>query len=450
MDKRLMNGLEALLRGAYEASVGVVVSSVELPPVEGVRVVRADSRAALEYAMGASVAGVRCLAVVDDLSAATLSLLSHVGVEASLVVAMVAEQEAPYLDVRALACSAHLPILLPSSVYECKTFTKISCNISEKYDTPVFVELDRALVDTTMEVEILPPKVLKDKPYVRNEKKYVTLPSFARLCAEDKGIRDRRLVAECEQFPLYKIEHRDKRMGVVVGGAAYQALRVACPHVSTFCLGLAYPLPMGLLRMFAASVEEVLVFEEGEAVIEQKLRAEGITCHGADVFPLHMHYSPDDVRERVTGLAAPGDEGLPVRTAAFCGGCGLIEVFETLKRKGCVVHAAKDCGRLAANIPMAHLDTAMLPNPMAFAAGFSATHASVCVLSAEVFLANAEQLALPHAGLKVVVYGKEPDDVVARAASYGRPAVCCEPSGLGSLLDGADDLIFVRLALPCV
>ncbi len=384
MTKRLMNGIEAALRGAYEAAVDCVCLDDHRyrdVACDGEKVWPAHP---LQYALGASIAGVRSLAVCADVNTDDLASVAHVGVNASLVVVLVDNDARPYCDLRALAVAAHLPMMEPASVYECKTFVKIACNISEKYDVPVLVHIGQGLADTYDQVELVDPKVLQPKTYKRNVEKYVTLPTGNKLCAEDMVVRDKRMATDCEAFPVHKVEYRDRTMGVICYGEVYAAIATAAPHLSVLRLGLVYPLPMETVRDFAAQVEDLVVIEEGEPLVEQALKSSGVACHGQDLFPLRMRYGPAEIKERLLGVDMPKDDvSLPIRTPAFCGECGLIDLFTALKKAEVRVHTDVDCGYLAANVPMVCVDTAFAGSPVALAAGFARREACVAVVSSE-------------------------------------------------------------------
>lgn len=402
----LLNGYTAALRGAIEAGVNTLCLSDRrfVKVADDICSVQYMAQGALLYAYGAALAGERSVAICRDLSVDELASVAHCGVSAAMVIIYVDNDNRPYFDMHTLSCGCHLPILEPSTVYECKTYVKIACNLSEKYDTPVFVHISQALLDTTEQVDLTDPKQLHRKPYKRNRDKYVTLPTTNRLCAEDMDVRDRRLQKDCDLFPIHTVEYRDKQMGIICYGSAYAALLAAAPHVSVLRLGTSYPLPLATIRSFAASVEDVIVLEEGEPLIESILCAQGIKCHGNDIFPLRMHYTPADIKERLLGVEVPHEDvSLPIRTPAFCSQCPLIDLFTVFKKADVVVHADTYCALLGADIPMVCVDSAISDSPVALGAGFARYQACVCVLDA--MCVRLSDLTVQQKGQTVVIYG---------------------------------------------
>ena len=405
MSKALLNGYQSALRGALEACVETVcVEDIRYAHEKGGYSELTVCRNALQYALGACIEGRRAMAVVSSFDTDELASVAHVGVNASMVIVVVDDDKRPYCDLRSVAVAAHLPMMEPASVYECKTFVKIACNMSEKYDVPVLVHIGIGVADTFDEVELVEPKVLKAKTYKRNVEKYVTLPTGNKLCAEDMVVRDKRLTTDCDTFPVHQVEYRDRTMGVICYGEAYSALMVAAPHLSTLRLGMSYPLPLATIREFGQNVEDLVVMEEGEPSVEYALKAQGITCHGEDLFPLRMRYNPSEIKERLLGVeVAKDDVSLPIRTPAFCGGCALIDLFTAIKKAEIRAHTDVDCAYLAANIPMICVDTAFAASPVALAAGFAKHTPCVCVVSADRLDLNDFRIPLPN--LSVFVYG---------------------------------------------
>ena len=446
MSSQLLNGFQGALRGALEASVeALCVADVRFADsAQGFAHVH-TSACTLQYAYGVALAGARAMAVCHGFDSDQLASIAHCGVNAALVIVAVDDDNRPYFDYHALAESCHLPVFEPATVYECKTFVKMACNLSEKYDVPVLVHLSQSLVDTTDIIEVVEPKSLRPKTYRRNREKYVTLPTTNRLCAEDMEVRDKRLSTDCSSFPIHTTVYRDKTIGVICYGTVYANLMVAAPHLSVLRLGLSYPLPLDLIRSFAAEVEDLVVLEEGEPLVERALRTAGIACHGQDVFPLRMHYTPADIKERLLGVEMPHeDSSLPIRTPAFCTDCPLIDIFTQLKTAEVVVHADIGCAMLGADIPMVSVDTAIATSPLALANGFALYSPCVSVVSAAYVSAiDLRHLSAQHTA---VIYG-ETDALQADLQALGIAYRVATPKQLGDLRGG---VVLVPMALGCL
>ena len=157
MEKKIMLGNEAIARGAYEAGVRVVSSYPGTPSTEITESATqydemyvewsSNEKVGVEVAIGAEVAGARALSCMKhvglNVAADPLFTAACTGVNAGLVI-VVADDNGCHSsqneqDSRLYAMSAGVPMLEPSSSQECKEFTKLAYEISEKYDEPVLL-----------------------------------------------------------------------------------------------------------------------------------------------------------------------------------------------------------------------------------------------------------------------------------------------------------------------
>ena len=60
-----------------------------------------------------------------------------------------------------------------------------------------------------------------------------------------------------------EVSGKKAELGIITSGIAFQHVREAAPGAVVLKLGMTYPLPMGLIRDFAASVKRCMVIEEG-------------------------------------------------------------------------------------------------------------------------------------------------------------------------------------------
>src|SRR5690554_413740 len=157
--RKLMAGNEAIARGAYEAGVTVASSYPGTPSTEITEFIAKyeeiysewapNEKVSLEVAIGAAVAGARSICAMKhvglNVAADPLFTASYTGVNGGLVIA-VADDPGMYSsqneqDSRHYARAAKLPMLEPADSQECKDFVKLAYELSERYDTPVFIRL---------------------------------------------------------------------------------------------------------------------------------------------------------------------------------------------------------------------------------------------------------------------------------------------------------------------
>ena len=122
------------------------------------------------------------------------------------------------------------------------------------------------------------------KQYVRAPGKYAMLPATAR---SRHAIREKLLI-DLEQYSntssLNRIEWGESReIGIITSGISYQYAREVFGEKASYLkLGLTNPMPSKLINTFARSVDKILVIEEGEPYIENKVKSLGFDCIGKE------------------------------------------------------------------------------------------------------------------------------------------------------------------------
>lgn len=157
--KHLMLGNAAVARGFYEAGCALISSYPGTPSTEITEEAAKyeemycewapNEKVAMEVAFGASLAGKRsacCMKHVGlNVAADPLFTMSYTGVNAGFVIC-VADDAGMHSsqneqDSRHYAIAAKLPMLEPADSQEALAFTKLAFELSEEYDTPVFLKL---------------------------------------------------------------------------------------------------------------------------------------------------------------------------------------------------------------------------------------------------------------------------------------------------------------------
>jgi indolepyruvate ferredoxin oxidoreductase alpha subunit len=375
--KKLMSGNEAFARGAYEAGVTVATAYPGTPSTEITEnIARYDGvyaewapneKVALEVAIGASIGGARALCCMKhvglNVAADPLFTASYTGVNGGLAV-IVADDPGMHSsqneqDSRFYARSAHLPMLEPSDSAEAKEFIKLAFEFSEKFDTPVLVRSTTRLSHSLTPVEPGERQEAPLKEYKKDIAKYVMMPGMAKKRHVIVEQRMKNIKAFADTLPINLIEFRDRKIGVVTSGIAYQYVREALPEASTLKLGVVYPLPEKLIREFAAGVDKLYVVEELEPFFEDQIKAMGIAVTGKEIFTVQGEYSVNMVKERIGGEKMPvTDPGaLPQRPPVMCPGCPHRAVFYTIKKLGLTATGDIGCYTLGALPPLTGIDT---------------------------------------------------------------------------------------------
>jgi indolepyruvate ferredoxin oxidoreductase alpha subunit len=376
--KRLMIGNEAIARGAYEAGATVATAYPGTPSTEIVSNFARNEgvyaewspneKVAVEVATGASIGGARTLVAMKhvgvNVAADPLYTFAYTGVTGGLVIVSADDpgmhSSQNEQDNRGYGRFAKIPVIEPSDSQEAKDFTKLAFDLSEQFDTPVMLRITTRLAHSQTLVEEGERLSIPLKGYKKDAPKYVMLPAFARSRHIEVEKRMQALAEYAETSELNRVEWNDPDFGIITSGVVYQYVKEALPEASVLKLGMTNPLPMGLIKEFASKVKRLVVIEELEPVIEEQIKAHGISCEGKELFTLLGEYSPE-LLETVFKGKTPGSYGLesqiPPRPPLLCPGCPHRGVFYTLNKMKLVVTGDIGCYTLGALSPLDGMDT---------------------------------------------------------------------------------------------
>ena len=393
--KQLMLGNAAAARGLYEAGCSVVSSYPGTPSTEITEEAAKydeiycewapNEKVAMETAFGASLAGKRSFCGMKhvglNVAADPLFTISYTGVNAGMVIA-VADDAGMHSsqneqDSRHYAKAAKVPMLEPSDSAEALLFAKEAYEISERFDTPVFLKMctrvahSQSLVETGERAE--PPA----RPYVKDIAKYVMMPGNAIRRHPVVEARTRDLAAFAETTGLNRTEQgADRSLGIVTSSTCYQYVKeVFGDRHPVLKLGMIWPMPEEKIRAFAASVEKLVVVEELDPFIEEHCRVLGLSPVGKQLFSLEGELSQNVISEKLTGRAPEGPvfgEAVPPRPPVMCAGCPHRGLFYTLSKNKCTVLGDIGCYTLGAVAPLSAIEmTACMGASVSAAHGFN-------------------------------------------------------------------------------
>ncbi len=402
--KQVMLGNEAFARGAYESGVRVAAGYPGTPSTEILEYLSRyrevhsrwcpNEKVAFEVAAGAAAGGKRALATMKhvglNVASDALMTLSYTGVNAGLVV-VVADDPGMHSsqneqDTRNYALFAKVPCLEPANPEEARAFLKVAFEISEAFDTPVIVRSTTRVSHSRGLVELEERKEVPLREYVKNAKKFVMIPAFAR---ERRRVLEERLpkIAEwVEETPLNRVELRDTKIGVITGGVLYEYLRDVAPSLSVLKLGVSYPLPRRKILEFASQVEELLVLEELDPIWEREIRAMGVAVRGREVFPGIGEITPDVLFGCLFSEGKRGfvdlSEHLVPRPPLLCAGCPHRGVFKVLRDLKAVVCGDIGCYTLSTLPPLSAMDTCLcMGASISMAEGIKLAHPEIPVVA---------------------------------------------------------------------
>lgn len=377
----LMLGNQAVARGLYEAGVSVISSypgtpsteitefSSKYPEDEMYCEWAPNEKVACEVAIGASIAGARSFCAMKhvglNVAADPLFTASYTGVNGGMVLA-VADDPGMHSsqneqDSRHYAIGAKVPMLEPSDSQECKDYAKLAYEISEKFDTPVILRLTTRVSHSQSAVTTADRIPHTIPEYKKNIAKNVMVPANAikkHVVVEQRTLD---LIEYAETSGINTVEMNSDEIGVITSGICYQYAKEALGNKASYLkLGMVNPLPVKLIKDFAAKVKTLYVIEELDDVIETHCRKNGIDVKGKELFTLQGEYFQSKVRQVVLGENDEWqtlDEEIPVRPPVLCAGCPHRGVFYILKKLGVMVSGDIGCYTLGAAAPLSAIDT---------------------------------------------------------------------------------------------
>ena len=377
--KELMIGNAALARGLYEAGCSVISSYPGTPSTEITEEFAKfndtycewapNEKVATETAFGASLRGKRsacCMKHVGlNVAADPLFTMSYTGVNAGMVIC-VADDPGMHpsqneQDSRHYAVAAKVPMLEPSDSQEALDFAKVAYEISEQFDTPVFIKMctrvahSQSIVEKGERTEIT-------KEYVKNPQKYIMAPANAIARHPFVEERTKKLIEYAETSPLNRIEDGNGTydFGIITSSTSYQYVKeVFGDSVSVLKLGIVNPLPVELIKKFAEKVSKVYVIEELDPVIETHCKTLGIDVIGKEKFSILGEFSQKTIAEAF-GLDKNEniclDTNIPVRPPMMCAGCPHRGMYYVLAKNKITVLGDIGCYTLGAMPPLNALD----------------------------------------------------------------------------------------------
>jgi len=379
--QKILQGNYAIARGAWEAGVRVACAYPGTPSSEIIAAMSEQYRkdviaewspnekVALEVAIGASFTGVRSMASMKHVGLNVASdpfmTVSYTGVKGGLVV-IVADD--PYShssqneqDSRHWARFGKVPMLEPCDSQECKDFTKMAFELSERFDTPVFIRTETRVAHSFSPVTLEERKestlpVGLDK---KEAPKYTMVPIYVRIRRRLVEERMKKLEAFADEFKYNILEMNDPKVGVITSGVCYNYTKEVFPQYSYLKLGMAWPLPRKMISEFSRSVKKIIVVEQLDPFLETEIRAMGIKVfRGKDVIPSFYELSPEMIERSLKGkrYKPPKErinaEELPKRPPNLCSGCSHRALFYAIKKLGLFTFGDIGCYTLATAPPL--------------------------------------------------------------------------------------------------
>ena len=373
----LVSGDEAVALAAFDGGVSLGTGYPGTPSTEileafdglGGRAQWApNEKVALEVALGVSLAGARSIVTMKhvglNVAADPLFTAAYLELPGALVVVsaddpgMASSQNEQ--DNRRYAVAAGVAMLEPSDSQEAYEFTLRAIEIAERWRKPVMLRMTtRVCHAKTVLRRGRAPSIPSPRgaDFGRDIPGRVMIPAYARPAHKRLRAALAQIAEWNETADVNRIIDGSPAIGIVTSGISYQHVREAAPEASVLKLGMTYPLPFGLIRRFASTVERALVIEEGDPYLAEAVRAAGIPVDGkTEMFRLG-ELNVSRVRRILACDVSPEPEPLSGKPPTLCPGCGHRSVFSSLRNLNCIVSGDIGCYALGVLPPFEAVDS---------------------------------------------------------------------------------------------
>jgi len=349
----LLNGDEAVARGAVEACVKVAASYPGTPATEILEALAEVSKefgiyaewstneiVATEVAAGASMAGVRAIVSMKhvglNVAADAAMTLAYTGIDGGMVIA-VCDDPALHSsqneqDTRYFAVHSKLPLLDAGSPQEALDMARDAFELSEKLHLPVILRLTTRVAHGKARVKLGQlKKISRNAEFDKKGSKWVMVPSNAirQHRVLEVKMAEAKMLVNHSKFNV--IEDNASEIGIIGSGVGYYYARsvLDSKKFSWLKLGFVHPFPQEIVKRFALKVKKIIVVEELRPYIEENIQRLGLQVLGKDQLDLEEigEFTPDSVRQAFAGLQltskgeTPELLDLPPRPPALCPGC---------------------------------------------------------------------------------------------------------------------------------
>ncbi|HCC59761.1 MAG: hypothetical protein A2402_02590 [Candidatus Staskawiczbacteria bacterium RIFOXYC1_FULL_37_43] len=401
--KKILLGNEAIVQGALEAGVDFVSGYPGCPSAEigdeFLKIAKengvyaewsTNEKVALEAAIGASFSGLKSLVNMKsfgiNVCSDSLLPLAYTGTKAPMVI-VVADDPSCWSsaqseqDSRGYAYLSHIPVLEPSDPQECRDFTKLGFEISEKFNIPVILMTTTRVSHQKMPVEFnkTNSKPQKIGEFIKNPHQFSTMPPRVLEMKKELLEKLEKIKAYAQISKINKISKNpgSEKFGIAASGVAYlhtlEALKELDLDIPILKINLFYPLADKTIASFIKKLKKVLVVEELEGYLEKEIKiiakdnGLNLQIFGKDLLPKTGELNTEEVILALSEIlklkienskfnlpASRQELKIPRRTARLCEGCPYWHIFPVIKRiapEGAIFGGDIGCNMIAGLAP---------------------------------------------------------------------------------------------------
>ena len=410
MHKEFLMGNEAIGKACIAAGVNVVAGYPGTPSTEVLETIAKENdgsvyvewsvneKAALEVAAGAAYSGARTLVTMKqvglNVASDPLMSLEYVGVKGGMVV-LVADDPGPISsqteqDTRTFAEYSKVPCFDPSDAKEAYEMIFEAFELSEKYNTPVFMRPTTRVCHSYQSIDVRDYAEYEDhrpEGFVKDSKRWVIFPKLSYANHAKIEERNGALSDEFSSNERNSVTAGTVRKGIAAQGISFANVKDILDDAreqgkdvpALLKISTPFPFPEKLACEFMKSVDEVLVIEELDPFIERHLlqvcgkfgvsvkitgKLTGNVARSGENMPdLISKYISDFMGWESSSCALPQTPELPVRPPVLCAGCphraSFYAVKKAMKGKETIFAGDIGCYTLGNAMPLDMVDTCL-------------------------------------------------------------------------------------------
>jgi indolepyruvate ferredoxin oxidoreductase alpha subunit len=267
-------------------------------------------------------------------------------------------------DSRHYVRAAKLLCLEPYNAQEAYDMMREAYRISEKTGLPVILRTLTRLSHASSPAETA-ERDEKKKPDLRiDAREWVMVPANARARLKVLNGKQPMLQEISDNLKFHSVAKKGgEKKGIIAFGTAYNyAMENHSDEYAVLKIS-SYPFPEKMIQEFISGLDSVLVLEEGDSILEEKIRCMHPNVEGklSGKIPKEGELTPDTVAAALgKTLPAPKklDMQLPPRPPSLCLGCPHTSLYNSLKKAAPTIIAG-DIGCYTLGVNMGTLHTCL-------------------------------------------------------------------------------------------
>ncbi|RQW77756.1 MAG: pyruvate ferredoxin oxidoreductase [Geobacter sp.] len=298
----------------------------------------------------------------------TITTAAFYNAPAGALVLLVASDYAPsstqhVIDLKYLFASSRIPVLEPRNHQEMYELPRIAADISRKFNTPVVILANGILCHSEALIETGESRKVERREVSKDLKSWMGMPYLARSRYNQATTERIPQLAEwLESSPLVTETEGPEEWSIIAGGESNiivaEALKTLGCKPAILSLAALYPIPEERIAAFCAkSKGKVLVFEDGDKFLEEKIRLLGMDVVSKGKYSTITDWTPETVIDHIVKNIETVDFIQPqsrklalppvMRPPSICPGCpyrALGLTVDKLRKQGKIFSSFGDIG----------------------------------------------------------------------------------------------------------